>query len=193
MKKIIRLMVFVLIGILSIGALGSCNKEQEPDQPEEDYSNLTFAEVFEIQEDKNAGMPGMTMAQLTSTNSSSAYPAKTHHIFYLKAKYDVEIKGVSFSMKPEKEAKLIHFEVFPVPRNGTYIFQTGSDSSSYESISTGSNAISKTYSFTYTLKKGNSIGFNSILAEREMGWIDDYFINATFYNFKLNFTVVQNN
>ena len=186
MKKILRLMVFALIGILSISALVAC-KTEGSDEPKEDYSKLTFAEVFEIQDDKDAGMPGMTMAQLTSSSSESAFPAQERHRFYLKAKYDVEIKGVSFSMKPEKEANYIHFEVFPVPENRTYIFQTGTEPYQVEQITTGSNTVNKTYSFAYTLKKGNSIGFNSILLEEE----SRFFINATLYNFKLNFTVVQ--
>ncbi|MDE6655797.1 MAG: hypothetical protein K2J85_02265, partial [Anaeroplasmataceae bacterium] len=176
------------IGILSISALVSCKTEgSDPEKPKEDYSKLTFAEIFEIQEDKDAGMPGMTMAQLTSTNSEAAFPAQERHAFYLKAKYDVEITGVSFSMKPEKVANYIGFDVYPIPRNRTYIFQTGTDPYHVEAISTGSNTVNKTYSFTYTLKKGNSIGFNSILLEEE----HRFFINATFYNFKLNYKVVQ--
>lgn len=187
MKHLIKIFSLVFIGITSIILLASCSKEESTDEPKEDYSKLTFAEVFEIQDDKDAGMPGMTMAQLTSTSSESAFPAQERHAFYLKAKYDVEITGASFSMKPEKEAYYMTFIVYPIPRNRTYIFQTGTDPYHVEAISTGSNAVNKTYSFTYTLKKGNSIGFNSILLEEE----SRFFIDATFYNFKLDFTVIE--
>lgn len=185
MKKILRLMVFALIGILSIGALVACNTGKT-DEPKEDYSKLTFAEVFEIQDwDKpgNAGMPGMTMAQLTGSSSSSAYLAQETHAFYLKTKYDVEITGVSFSMQPEKEVHFLDFRVSPATAIGSEIFKTTADP-----ITTGSNAFSKTYSFTHTLKKGNSLYVNAVVAEDEAG---NYFINATLYNFKLNFIVVQ--
>lgn len=185
MKKILRLMVFALIGILSISALVAC-KTTSSNEPKEDYSKLTFAEVFEIQDwDKpgNAGMPGMTMAQLTGSSSSSAYPAQETHAFYLKAKYDVEITGVSFSMQPEKEVHFLDFCVSPATAIGSEIFNTNPDP-----ISTGTNAINKTYSFTHTLKKGNSLYINAVTMEDEAG---NYFVKATLYNFKFIFTVVQ--
>ena len=198
MKRVMKLLVLVLIGVVSIGALVSCKNSNEPDEEKPDYSKLTFAEVFEIEIDSlsikgGGGMEGLTMAQLTSSSSSTAYqPAHTHHIFNLKAKYDVEITGVSFSMQPEKAANFLCFSVNPFPlKNTKPIFQTGTDPEGEigcEPISTGEGVLNKTYSFTHSLKRGNQIQFNSILMEEDFR----FFINATFYNFKLNFTVVEN-
>ncbi|MDE5867858.1 MAG: hypothetical protein K2H02_02835 [Anaeroplasmataceae bacterium] len=191
MKHLIKIFSLVFIGIISTIVLVSCGKKAK-----EDYSNLTFAEVFEIKdyEDKysdGVGMPGMAMDQLTSTSSESAYPAQKRHIFELKAKYDVEITGASFSMKPEKEAYYMTFVIYPVPLNRNPIFDTTTDEELYLPISTGANVLDKSFSFTYTLKKGNSIQLNSLLYDNKGDWQGLYIIDATFYNFKLDFTVIE--
>ena len=100
------------------------------------------------------------------------------------------LTGASFSMQPEKVANYIFFNITEVPSSwGTYIFANGTPAIRGEQISTGSNAVSKTYSFfSHTLKKGKRIDIECSLTEDKMG---ANYINATFYNFKLDFKVIE--
>lgn len=90
------------LGVIGIFGLASCGNNEESELI--DYSKLTFAEVFEIEQfvfSSGGGeqMPGLTMNQLTSSTVEGAYKEIDNYIFKLKAKYDVEVTGINFKYR----------------------------------------------------------------------------------------------
>lgn len=95
------------LGVIGIFGLASCGNNEESELI--DYSKLTFAEVFEIEQfvfSSGGGeqMPGLTMNQLTSSTVEGAYKEIDSYIFKLKAKYDVEVTGIHFKYRTTEVA-----------------------------------------------------------------------------------------
>ncbi|MBQ7277362.1 MAG: hypothetical protein IJS58_08980 [Bacilli bacterium] len=101
--KLFKKLLVLTISVFTLAGLASCGGSGEA----EDYSKLTFEEVFEVQQYTNPSgtefAPGLTMAQLRSKTLDGAYRYYDYMSFNLKANYKVKIKSVTFSMATDEK------------------------------------------------------------------------------------------
>lgn len=101
--KLFKKLLVLTLGLFTLVGLASCGNKEEA----EDYSKLTFEEVFEIQQYSNPSghefAPGLTMTQLRSKTLDGAYNYYEGMTFNLKANYKVKIKSVTFSMATDEK------------------------------------------------------------------------------------------
>lgn len=177
MKLLKKIVVFTL-GLFTLVGLASCGNKEEVD-----YSNLTFEEVFEIQERIHPSgavkfAPGLTMAQLRSKTLDGAHEYYEYMSFDLKTNYKVRINSVTFSMATnEKEFTDYHI----------FIYKSASEKYVDEIIKETTPTITKTFKFasTCTLSANTKIGITNgvSLLNTNVG-------KCTIYNFSFDFEVL---
>lgn len=118
--KLFKKLLVLTISVFTLAGLASCGGSGEA----EDYSKLTFEEVFEVQQYTNPSgtefAPGLTMTQLRSKTLDGAYRYYDYMSFNLKANYKVKIKSVTFSMATD-EKEFVDYNFDLVYKSKAYV------------------------------------------------------------------------
>lgn len=179
--KLFKKLLVLTISVFTLAGLASCGGSGEA----EDYSKLTFEDVFEVEEYTNSTgtkfAPGLTMVQLTSKTLDGAYEYYEYMSFNLKAKYKVTIKSVTFSMATN-ETEFQDYN-FSLKKDGEAKYYV--DEFIYETTPT----ITKTFNLNpeYTLSSGKVI---CVMPGVSKGQLYSTVGKCTIYNFSLNFEVL---
>ena len=178
MKLLKKIVVFTL-GLFTLVGLASCGNTEEA----EDYSKLTFEEVFEVQQYSNKSghefAPGLTMTQLRSKTLDGAYNYYEGMSFNLKTNYKVKIKTVTFSMATdEKEFADYYFTLLYSSK--FYVRET---------IKETTPSITKTFSLNpeCTMTKNSTIEVGPSVS---LGSLYTTIGKCTIYNFSFDFEVL---
>jgi hypothetical protein len=179
--KLFKKLLVLTISVFTLAGLASCGGSGEA----EDYSKLTFEDVFEIEEvklsDGTTYAPGLTMTQLTSKTLDGAYTYYEKMDFYLKAKYKVTIKSVTFTMATnETDYTGYYFGLVP---SSSFNFSVE------ETINETTPTITKTFNVNpeLTLTSGKLIQVKPKVTKGELYTTVG---KCTIYNFSFNFEVL---
>lgn len=179
--KLFKKLLVLTISVFTLAGLASCGGSGEA----EDYSKLTFEDVFEVEEYTNSTgtrfAPGLTMAQLTSKTLDGAYEYYEYITFNLKAKYKVTIKSVTFTMATnETEFQNYNFDLRKDGEAKYYVRET---------INEMTPTITKTFNLNpeYTLSSGKVICVSPGVSK---GQLYSAVGKCTIYNFSFNFEVL---
>lgn len=179
--KLLKKLLVLTISVFTLAGLASCGGSGEA----EDYSKLTFEDVFEIQHLPNENdiqfAPGLTMTQLTSKTLEGAHEYYEYMSFNLKAKYKVTIKSVTFTMATnETEFQDYHFSLKKDGEAKYYV---------QEFMEETTPTITKTFSLNpeYTLSSGKVI---CVMPGVSKGQLYSKVGKNTIYNFSFNFEVL---
>lgn len=181
--KLFKKLLVLTISVFTLVGLASCGNKEEV----EDYSNLTFEEVFEIEEfswrsNKDIKYaPGLTMTQLRSKTLDGAYDYYENIWFNLKANYKVKIISVTFSMATN-ETEFSSYD-FSLKKDGeaTYFVD--------ERITEMTSSITKTFKLNpeYTLYTNKVI---AVMPGVSKGSLYSISGKCTIYNFSFDFEVL---
>lgn len=180
--KLFKKLLVLTISVFTLAGLASCGGSGEA----EDYSKLTFEDVFEIEEKIHPTgavkfAPGLTMAQLTSKTLDGAHEYYEYMSFYLKAKYKVTIKSVTFTMATnETEFQDYGISIAKAGEAKFYVRET---------INETTPSITKTFNFApeYTMSSGKSLDVTPGVSK---GQLYSTVGKCTIYNFSFNFEVL---